>query len=94
MFGYDVFNMKLMYILVYRVSWLRSKARLDRWLEQERTLKSEMGWTILFFNHEEKKWVKRAALGRGKGHQAYALRQAAMWGKFSKEGTRILGKYM
>jgi hypothetical protein len=86
--------MKLMNILVYRVSWLRSKARHDRWVEQEGTLRSEMGWTISFFNNQENAWNKRAALRRGNGHEAYALRQAAMWGKFSKEGTRILRNYM
>jgi len=52
-------------------------------------VRSEMKWTILFFVHEKEVWEKRAEESRELGgHKAYALRQAAMWGNFAKEGRK------
>ena len=64
--------------LVYRVNWLRAKARYDRWGEEIKTLKDEMIWTLLFFNFQRKEWEKRATMTKQGGHKAYALRQAAI----------------
>ncbi len=33
-------------ILVYRVSWLRAKARFSRWSEELQLVESEMKWTV------------------------------------------------
>jgi hypothetical protein len=76
------------------VNWLRSKARHDRWEEEVGTLKSEMKWTTLFFDHEKKVWEERALMRGGDGHKAYAFRQAAMWEQFGTESRRIFGQYM
>ena len=39
---------------VYRVNWLRAKARFDRWDEEDEIVRSEMRWTLLYFEHHTK----------------------------------------
>lgn len=81
-------------LLVYRVNWLRSKARYDRWAEELSLVKSEMTWTLLFFDWHRREWEKKVASSEKmgeRGHKAYALKQAAMWEKFQKEGDKLLG---
>ena len=71
------------------MNWLRAKARYDRWDEDMGFLRDEMAWTLLFFDHEEAKWQRKAAISQmqgEQGHEAYALKQAAMWKKFGVEG--------
>ena len=41
---------------VYRVHWLKAKARRDRWREEQILLASEMQWTELFFHHRASQW--------------------------------------
>ena len=76
---------------VYRVNWLRAKARFDHWDEEDQIVRSEMRWTLLYFEHHTKAWEGRAekseALGES-GHRAYALKQAAMWAQFGKDGEK------
>ena len=79
---------------VYRVNWLRSKARHDRWEEEVGILRSEMNWTMRFFDGQKRAWEERAVEKGVIGHVAYAFRQAAMWEEFGNEGQRILEKYM
>lgn len=76
------------------MNWLRSKARHDRWDEEVEILKSEMDWTIRYFDYQKEVWEKRAMKTGEDGHQAYACRQAAMWEELGKDGRRILQKYM
>jgi hypothetical protein len=77
--------------LVYRVNWLRSKARHDRWNEELLIVRHEMKWTILWFKHQMKEWkgrLKRSVEGNKLGHIAYAEKQVAMWKMFIREGER------
>jgi len=46
---------------VYRVHWLKAKARRDRWQEERILLASEMQWTELFFRHRGSRWKTLAA---------------------------------
>jgi hypothetical protein len=68
---------------VYRVKWLRGKARYDRWQEELTTVKSEMENTIRWFQHQKLQWEVR----RGKvdvalqGHVCYAEKQVVMWAR-------------
>jgi hypothetical protein len=41
--------------LVYRVNWLKAKARWNRWEEELSLVQHEMGWTIGWFKHQEEK---------------------------------------
>jgi hypothetical protein len=43
-------------IPVYRVHWLKAKARRDRWREEQILVASEMEWTELFFRHRASRW--------------------------------------
>jgi hypothetical protein len=73
---------------VYRVNWLRAKARFDRWDEELITVRHEMGWSVTWFEHQRKKWVKRASNSQQMnkpGHCAYAEKQVALWGMFMQE---------
>jgi hypothetical protein len=79
------------YCLVYRVNWLRAKARYDRWNEELSIVQHEMKWTILWFKHQMEEWknrLKRSAEERKPGHIAYAEKQVAMWKMFMREGEQ------
>jgi hypothetical protein len=74
--------------LVYRVNWLRAKARRDRWREELEIVGHEMEWTALWFEHQMKEWQQRldeSVKENKSGHIAYAEKQVAMWKRFIKE---------
>lgn len=75
-------------ISVYRVNWLKAKARYDRWNEELKLVQHEMAWTVLWFQMQEERWKVRAAQSVKKGHQAYAEKQASVWAQFSAEGRK------
>jgi hypothetical protein len=71
--------------LVYRVNWLKAKARVDRWLEEEILVKHEMQWTTLWFKNQANLWrdrSKRADLNLPPGHKSYAAKQHKLWNTF------------
>jgi hypothetical protein len=71
--------------LVYRVHWLRAKAKLDRATEQAILLPYEMDWTIACFNYRAEQWLERQASALANnlpGHVCYAARQVDMWKRF------------
>jgi hypothetical protein len=76
--------------LVYRVNWLRAKARHDRWMEELKIVKNEMKWTILWFENQSREWNDRlkGSAKEQSGHIAYAEKQVAMWEMFIREGER------
>lgn len=41
---------------VYRIHWLKAKARRDRWEEEEKLIPEEMGWTVNFFRGQAAWW--------------------------------------
>ena len=71
-------------MLVYRVNWLRAKARKDRWEEEMELVVSEMNWTVECFKYHEKRWERRAEGTQGLGQKAYAWKQKAMWENWGK----------
>ena len=52
---------------VYRVHWLRAKARKDRWNEEMILLKSETGWVCAFFTSKVDEWNVVKKRGHGEG---------------------------
>lgn len=75
---------------VYRVNFLRAKARYDRWEEELKIVRHEMGWCVLYFKHHQKLWWARAEKTESKaGHHAYALKQIRMWEEFEKEALSL-----
>jgi hypothetical protein len=83
----------LMNCKVYRVNWLRAKARYDRWNEEDRQVKYEMEWTITWYRWQKEKWMKRSERAemlntQGNGHVAYAEKQVSMWEKLEVEAQK------
>jgi hypothetical protein len=73
---------------VYRVHWLKAKARYDRWNEEVILIPHEMVWTTTYFNRQSALWQRRAETAQLEnlfGHSAYALRQKSIWEKFSSQ---------
>ena len=56
-FGISLFTLTH---LVYRVNWLRAKARVDQWQEELILVKHEMQWTILWFQYQANLWRERS----------------------------------
>jgi hypothetical protein len=66
---------------VFRVNYLRAKARYDRWLEESKLVPREMRWTMMYFIKRAERWEKLREASSG-GKRCYASRQAAMWRGF------------
>jgi hypothetical protein len=78
---------------VYRVNFLRAKARFDRWDEELNLVQHEMQWCVLYFEHQMQVWGKRAQVATREGPRAYAHKQVAMWHNFAMDGkNRFNGK--
>ena len=43
---------------MYRISWLRAKARKERWQEERILLESEMHWVTNYFKYKSDEWKK------------------------------------
>ncbi|KAG1784396.1 uncharacterized protein HD556DRAFT_1251391 [Suillus plorans] len=72
----------------YRVNWLKAKARWNRWQEELRLVRHEMGWTINWFKYHQNEWERRGGQATRPGHQAYAYQQVLMWGRFVEEAEK------
>lgn len=96
---YNMFNLnsplKLLYLLeVHRVSWLKARARYERWQEEFQIVKREMVWTTLWFKHQEQVWERRYKTYPIPGLKAYAAKQKDVWERFRKNAEERFGKYM
>lgn len=71
---------------VYRVNWLRARARAKRWGEEKDIVMKEMEWVVGTFRYMEKVWETRAKnIGDEKlGHRAYAMRETDRWHKWTE----------
>jgi hypothetical protein len=89
--GFDIQNVHHLTFCfsVYRINWLRAKARLNRWEEELELVVAEMGWTVATFKHNAGVWHKRAVecLGNeeNRGKQSYALQQESNWLRWAAE---------
>lgn len=71
-------------LIVYRVNWLRAKARVARWEEEKKIVSNEMVWTVNSFKHEQNIWKARAEVANSQpGLLAYAEKQADLWADFA-----------
>jgi hypothetical protein len=78
---------------VERVHWLRAKAQLERWLEEEKSVHNEAEWVPAYFQARSEMWRKlmlTAAQGSLKGQEAYASAQVHAWGELSKSSMAAL----
>jgi hypothetical protein len=74
---------------VYRVSWLRAKARFDRWSEELNLIGYEMRWTVNWFRWKEKQWRSRLRdmedEERPPGLDCYCHKQMQLWGSLADQ---------
>ena len=91
---------------VYRVHWLKAKARRDRCLEETRTLLREMDSVWLHFLNSASEWRERAtkasqmeASKASRGMEVYAIAKERMWlslaadalSQFQQVGVNVAG---
>ncbi|KAI6039578.1 hypothetical protein EDC04DRAFT_2568262, partial [Pisolithus marmoratus] len=80
---------------VYRINWLKARARRDRWVEEVSLVRHEMLWTVLWFEYQQSIWEKRALHSVNEGKEAYANKQIGLWSDFAKTARLMLeGKQM
>lgn len=71
-------------MLVYRVHWLRAKAMMDWWLEEEELLEAEFRWTISYFANHAEAWQHQSIVCQKKGWSGpacYAARQCTVYSR-------------
>lgn len=93
-FGFILFTL---IPLVYRVNWLKAKARVDRWEEEFILVKNEMQWTILWFRHHANLWKERSERNDGNlpmGHKAYAVKQQKLYNAFAEKSFDKFSMYI
>ena len=84
--------------IVYRVNWLRARARAQRWSEEKEIVKKEMEWVIRTFRYMESIWETRGKnIESGKlDHKAYAAKETDRWYRWAetakKEFVKVLGE--
>jgi hypothetical protein len=79
---------------VHRVSWLKARARYERWKEELEIVEHEMVWIILWFKHYEQEWERRRKTYPKSGLQAYAAKQKDVWERFRKRAEESFEKYI
>jgi hypothetical protein len=83
--------------IVYRVNWLRARARAQRWSEEKEIVVKEMEWVVGTFKYMGGIWEARGGkMGNERpGHRAYAARETDRWHKWANtardEFTKALG---
>jgi hypothetical protein len=83
--------------LVYRVNWLRAKARFDRWQEELILVKHEMQWTILWFQYQANLWRERSERVDSIfpiGHISYAKKQQKLWNALERKSSERFALYL
>ncbi|KIK27338.1 hypothetical protein PISMIDRAFT_8184 [Pisolithus microcarpus 441] len=79
----------------YRISWLKARARRDRWKEEVSLARHEMLWTVLWFEYHKNMWEERALQLMEPGKEAYAKKQMGLWSDFTNKAWLMLqGKQM
>ena len=73
---------------MYRVLWLRAHARKTRWEEEVEIVGEEMHRMGTSLQDRKDQWLRRTNSSLGRGYQAWAYRQAALWGTLDTHATR------
>lgn len=76
--------------LVYRVNWLRAKARRDRWIEEKDLLQSELTWAKRYFEKQVVVWQTRARVSSVPGLTCHAYGHARNWDLLRLQASRAL----
>ncbi|KAH9020688.1 hypothetical protein EDB85DRAFT_1872367, partial [Lactarius pseudohatsudake] len=76
-----------------RVHWLRAKAQLERWKEEDKAIKNEALWVPTYFHAKAtcwKAWMDAAREVKLDGHGAYASCQAHAWEEMCRSSMKAL----
>ncbi|KAJ7189424.1 hypothetical protein GGX14DRAFT_383282, partial [Mycena pura] len=73
---------------IYRVNWLRAKARVARWEEEKKFVSNKMVWTVNSFKHEQNLCAE-VANDSQLGLLTYAEKQADLWADFAVHAQRM-----
>jgi hypothetical protein len=79
--------------IVNRVHWLRAKAQLERWQEEQYSIRNEAVWVPAYFHAKAecwRSWIALATQAKLPGHMAYASRQAHAWEEMSRSSIKAL----
>lgn len=75
---------------VYRLHWLRARARALRWAEELKLTKHEMCWTVRFYMHMARRWkTRRDDFSVMRGHRAYAESQILTWNELGRVAEKL-----
>ena len=79
---------------VYRVNWLRARARAQGWNEEKVIVAKEMEWVVMTFGYMREVWEVRAKnmAGEKPGHKAYAMREAERWQRWAETARTEFAK--
>ncbi|KIN98407.1 hypothetical protein M404DRAFT_157909, partial [Pisolithus tinctorius Marx 270] len=75
---------------VYRINWLKARARRDRWKEELSLVRHEMLWSTIWFKSQKNRWEKRDEQSLEPGTEAFANKQMGLWGDFAKKARLII----
>jgi hypothetical protein len=78
--------------IVYRINWLRARAKKTRWAEEAALIRKEMGWTVNFFKNKVRQWEELQTSSPTNGQQAYASKQCAMWRQLGESATALFNE--
>jgi hypothetical protein len=84
---------RLRICIVYRISWLRAKARYTRWKEEHTLVRHEMRWTVAWFKHYEMVWQNRYEVIEDEesadGLWCYAQKQSDLWKRLGEHSRNL-----
>ncbi|KIK82080.1 hypothetical protein PAXRUDRAFT_154590, partial [Paxillus rubicundulus Ve08.2h10] len=78
----------------YHINWLCAKAVQDKWIEEVELIKSEVLWTINFFNLKFRQWEKMGTQSQewgAVGHTVYAAHQAVIYTNLRDQCATVMG---
>lgn len=79
---------------VLRVSWMKARARYERWREEIEVVKHEMLWTTLWFKYQGKEWERREMEASQPGHRAYSAKQQHLWSSFQRKAEENFQNFL
>lgn len=75
--------------LVNRVTYLKAKARRDRWKEEKVIRRAEMDWIPRYFQYRQDQWRAFEALKSDcEGHVSYAKSQQHKWSVLREDAVQ------
>ncbi|KAJ8507467.1 hypothetical protein ONZ45_g10166 [Pleurotus djamor] len=79
---------------VYRVNYVRARARYERWSEEKLLVMKEMTWTLEWFNFQASRWATICRRhSSSPGIRAFAQKKIYTWRKLEENALSLFTKY-